>query len=129
MSQELLELQFVRGEEDRSLHLGIECYLKKDYKCAIKYFSISDEHHFLLGISFLGNEEHSMAKLYLQSYQTTHPDFPDVNWYLALTYLRLKELDEATIYLELLLNSENRYLARAEKLLKKLERLKKAGRR
>ena len=108
MSQELLELQFVRGEADRNLHLGIACYLKKDYKCAIKQFSISDQHHFLLGLSYLGNEEPSMAKVYLLSYQTTHPDYPDVNWYLALTLIRLNELDEATTYLEHLLNSENR---------------------
>ncbi len=129
VSREVLELSIVRGNADRHLHEGIECYLNEDYQCAIEKFLNSEQHTFYLGLAYLGIDEPLTAKGYLSIYQSSHPEFPDASWYLSLSLIRLNDLEEASVFLAKLSESENRYGKDAKKILKKINTTKAADRK
>lgn len=126
MTADLIELEGMRGGNDQNYYLGKKCYLEKDYICAIKYFSMSPELQFYLGLAHLGTENYEDALAVLSNFQKENPFHPGANWYLGLIYIRLNGLDMALSFLEKLMDMENIYQEDAQQLIRKIEKLKAA---
>lgn len=129
LKREVMELELVRGTSSRYFYPGMECYLNKDYECAIEHFSQIRESKYFLGLAYLGKEEPDQAMHYLEEFQKENPNHPGVNWYLGLIHVSLQNLNQAKQYLNNLLIRENHYKPDAEKILHRIEKLIAAERK
>ena len=113
------------GIVPRSSSEFFDLYNKGQYKTLSvkKTFSKQElednELKFYLSVCHMKNEEFQTAIQYLSELHRAVPDRQDVQWYLALCYLKLKEKDKAK---ELFQNINNeKYADKAKEILKKLK--------
>jgi tetratricopeptide (TPR) repeat protein len=76
---------------------------------------------FYLGNAYLAKGDSEQAIRWLKEASTMSSGFDDqINWYLALAYLRQDDQGSARVYLETLCQKDDFYQLKAEKLLKKI---------
>lgn len=121
LSREAVEMEMVRGSSSAAMQAGIDCYLVKEYPCAIDHFAKIPEGSFYLGLSKLGMGSYEDAMESLLLFQTENPEHPGVNWYLGLTYLRMGNLKAASDSFERISRMGGAYQSRAERLMAKIE--------
>ncbi len=99
-------------------------YENKDYKNAaeqLEGIAPSEERDFYLAHSYLALGQHTKAlPLFEQLAETGAEPKSTVNWYLALAYLKNKNIPAATETLNRLAGYDNAYQKRASELLKDL---------
>jgi tetratricopeptide (TPR) repeat protein len=119
----------VRGEEDlteKKESMAVRSYEAENYKQAIFYYKQlletqpeNEKHKLFLGIAFLANHQPEQAIEILNRSFTQETRYEnDRNWYLALSYLRLNNLDAARPILEQLSSASSYYTEPAAELLK-----------
>ncbi|GJM31957.1 MAG: hypothetical protein DHS20C18_09580 [Saprospiraceae bacterium] len=111
--------------------LALEAYNNKDYQTAIpslkRYLDQNpkdQEVRFYYGIALLGQEKHKAAKDAFSQVVTRPPSadyLENAKWYLALTLLDLKEMDQARHLLMTIQQEKGAYTNKAEKLLKAIK--------
>ena len=127
LSEEFFQTQVVRGEAAVAMQAGIDCYLAGDYACAAGHFESTPGATLYLGLSYLGLERFEEALGPLEFYLLEQPGHPVGNWYLGLACLRLNRWEEALILLNRVVDTGAPYGPRAEKLIRKIEKMKAAG--
>lgn len=119
----------VRGENgatDESQ--AIQAYEKEDYFEAVNAYQKlvannpdNVKNNLFLGISFLGTNQPKKAIDVLNKITTSEEFHFDIQWYLALAYIKNKELQNAQTTLSNLTKEENYYQKEAQEILDKLD--------
>lgn len=118
----------VRGENNLSDEkLAVESYEKEDYFEAVNYYQqLVKEHprnvknNLFYGISLLATNQPKKAIEVLNKITTSEEYHYDIHWYLALAYIKNKELDNAQKTLKALVDEENYYQKKAKEISAKL---------
>ena len=121
--------EIARGESIESLEReAFTAYELKDYKTAIEKFdkiSESDDREYLdfyMGISYLNLNQLDRAETFLSKTIAENADFTaEAHWYLAMTYLKMKEKRKAIVELDKLVKGYDYNRERATILLSELE--------
>lgn len=119
----------VRGENDSTeASQAIQAYEKEDYFEAIKYYEKlvannpdNVKNNLFLGISFLATNQPKKAIDVLNKITASEQFHFDIQWYLALAYLKNKEIQQAQTTLTNLTKEENYYQKEAQEILDKLD--------
>ncbi len=119
----------VRGENDSTAESqAIQAYEKEDYFAAVKYYEklVSNnpdnvKNNLFLGISFLATNQPKKAIEAFNKITTSEEYHFDIQWYLALAYIKNKEIPQAQSTLIPLTKEENYYQKEAEEILAKID--------
>lgn len=119
----------VRGENDNSDEMkAVQAYEKEDYFEAVNYYQKlvannpdNVKNNLFLGISFLGTNQPKKAIDVLNNITTSTEFHYDIYWYLALAYIKNKELQNALTTLTFLTKEENFYQKEAKEITEKLD--------
>ena len=119
----------VRGENgatDESQ--AIQAYEKEDYFEAVNAYQKlvannpdNVKNNLFLGISYLGTNQPKKAIDVLNKITTSEEFHFDIQWYLALAYIKNKEIQNAQTTLSNLSKEENYYQKEAQEILDKLD--------
>ena len=119
----------VRGENDSTAESkAIQSYEKEDYFEAVKYYEKlvannpdNVKNNLFLGISFLATNQPKKAVDILSKIITSEEFHFDIQWYLALAYLKNKEILQAQTAFSNLTKEENYYQKEAKEITDKLD--------
>lgn len=119
----------VRGENGETEEsLAIQAYEKEDYFEAVNAYQKlvannpdNVKNNLFLGISFLGTNQPKKAIEILSKLTTSEEFHYDIQWYLALAYIKNKEIPQAQTTLNNLSKEENYYQKEAQEILDKLD--------
>jgi predicted Zn-dependent protease len=119
----------VRGENGLTAESqAIQAYEKEDYFEAVNAYQklVSNnpdnvKNNLFLGISFLGTNQPKKAIEVLSKLTQSEAFHFDIKWYLALAYIKNKELQQAQLLLTNLAEQENYYKNDAQEILDKLD--------
>ena len=119
----------VRGENGLTAESqAIQAYEKEDYFEAVNAYQklVSNnpdnvKNNLFLGISFLGTNQPKKAIEVLSKLTQSEAFHFDIKWYLALAYIKNKELQQAQLLLTNLAEQENYYKNDAQEILEKLD--------
>ena len=118
----------IRGENIASDETkAIQAYEKEDYFAAVNYYQkLVTEHpanvkdNLFYGISLLSTNQPEKAIDILDNIQTSVEFHFDIQWYLALAYIKNKQIQDAQICLKELTKEDNYYQTQAQEILNKL---------
>ena len=119
----------VRGENDTtSSSKAAELYEKEDYFGAVKMYEKlvaanpdNIKNNLFYAISLMATNQPKKA-IDILSIITTSEEFHfDINWYLALAYLKSKDLQNAQVYFQIIAKDDNYYQVQAKAILEKLD--------
>ncbi len=107
---------------------AIQYYEQENYKKAIEYYNKALEQNpnnekniLFLGVSYLANFQPEKAIEVLKDATTTDNNYlDDRNWYLAMAYLKIKDLDNARVYFKKLSNTKSYYTENAKEIIESL---------
>ena len=119
----------VRGENDTTDEAkAAKAYENEDYFEAVNYYQklVSNntdnvKNNLFLGISLLATNQPKKAIDVLNSITLSEEFHFDIQWYLALAYIKNKEIQNAQTTLNLLSKEENYYQKEAQEILGKLD--------
>lgn len=119
----------VRGENnDTEESKAIQAYEKEDYFEAVNAYQKlvannpdNVKNNLFLGISYLGTNQPKKAIDILNKITTSEEFRFDIQWYLALAYIKNKELQSAQTTLSNLTKEENYYKKEAQEIIDKLD--------
>ncbi len=119
----------VRGENDSTLeNKAIELYEKEDYFGAVKQYEKlvaldpdNIKNNLFLGISLMATNQHKKAIDILSNITFIDEFNFDIKWYLALAYLKNKDISNAQKNLLLLSKEDNYYQNQAKEILEKVD--------
>ena len=127
--EDILNIRASEQLIEEQLQEAMRHYNDADYPKAIALYesvltTAPDYHlvHLYCGISKLASEQADQAIPHFKTIITDGSTIYEAhaNWYLALSYLKLKNTTEAAIYLTKLTEDENKYRKQASTLLEKL---------
>ncbi len=118
----------IRGENKNTEEsAAIRAYEREDYYAAIKYYEKAidnnpgnPKNHLFLGISLLATHQQQKAIVILKNTPPSERFYFDIQWYLALAYVKDKAIDDARTILFKLTSQENYYQYGAMVILEKL---------
>ena len=118
------------AKTDATLAGALEAYSAKDYKESLLFFEKYLENNqnadltFYAGLSALESNQLEKALNYFKTARiNTETYFLESSWYLGLTHLKRKELNEATIiFEELQIQDDGFYSKKAEEMLQKIKK-------
>lgn len=118
----------VRGENmEKEETKAIQAYESEDYFAAVNYYKKLVENHpanvkdnLFYGISLLATNQPEKAIDVLSNIQTSVEYHYDIQWYLALAYLKNKQIQETKKSLNELTKEDNFYQNQANEILNKL---------
>lgn len=119
----------VRGENGATEEsIAVQAYEKEDYFEAVNAYQKlvannpdNVKNNLFLGISFLGTNQPKKAIDVLNKITNSEEFHFDIQWYLALAYIKNKELQNAQTTLSNLTKEENYYQKEAQEILDKLD--------
>lgn len=119
----------VRGAQSKSDEMtAIQAYENEDYFSAIKYYEklvnnnpINVKNNLFLGVSYLATNQPKKAIEVLSKIADSEEYHADIVWYLALSYLKNKDLQQAQSAFASLAKEENYYQAQSVEILNKLD--------
>lgn len=118
----------VRGENDSTLESkAANAYEKEDYFGAVNYYEklvaanpSNAKNNLFLAISFMATNQHKKA-IDLLSKMTSSDEFHfDIEWYLALAYLKNKDIQNASVHFQNLSKENNYYQPQAKSIFEKI---------
>jgi predicted Zn-dependent protease len=118
----------IRGEKNPTEEsAATRAYEREDYYAAIRYYERAIENnpgniknHLFLGISLLATHQEQKAIEILGHISSSEHYYFDIHWYLALAYIKNKEIENARTELFKLTAQENYYQYGSMLLLEKL---------
>ena len=119
----------IRGENNSTVETqAVRAYEKEDYFASVHYYEnlVSDDpknikNNLFLGISLLAtNQSKKSIEVFKKIYQSEEYHY-DIQWYLALAYIKNKEILSAKVTLSKLISEENYYQKEALEIMKKLD--------
>ena len=120
----------LRGEKDDAQESAIQAYRAGRYAEAIagleplhQNYPNEDKYRLYLASAYLNTDDPGNAVEVLSGTPADGPLQEDINWYLALTYLKLEKTTEATIQLKKVIDFNGIRATPATELLKQLEDL------
>lgn len=113
---------------DEDVKKAVYFYENENYKKAIVYYQKAlekqpnnEKNSLFLAVSYLANYQPEKAIEILTNVNIDeHNYLSDRNWYLALAYLKIKDIDNAKIYFKKLATSESFYTENAKEILEQL---------
>ncbi|MFN8281713.1 MAG: tetratricopeptide repeat protein [Chitinophagales bacterium] len=119
----------VRGEYDTTLETkAAEAYEKEDYFGAVNYYQKlvsanpeNTKNNLFLAISFMATNQPKKAIDVLSKITASEEFHFDIQWYLALAYLKNKDLPNAQVYFQNTAKEENYYQQQSKAILEKLD--------
>jgi predicted Zn-dependent protease len=119
----------VRGENDTTTEAqAVAAYEREDYFEAVKHYEKlvannpdNVKNNLFLGISFLGSNQPKKAIDILSKITASEEFHFDIQWYLALAYIKSKDISQAQTTLTNLTKEENYYQTEAKEILDKLD--------
>ncbi len=119
----------VRGNADTTEQAkAAQAYEQEDYFAAVKYYEQLVSHqpenaknNLFLGISLLATNQPKKAIDIFRSIKEPAAYHFDIQWYLALAYLKNKETEQALAILQQLAKEDNYYRQNAADIIAKLE--------
>ncbi len=119
----------VRGENDTtSSSKAAELYEKEDYFGAVKMYEKlvaanpdNIKNNLFYAISLMATNQPKKAIDILSKITTSEEFHFDINWYLALAYLKSKDLQNAQVYFQTIAKDDNYYQVQAKAILEKLD--------
>lgn len=109
---------------------AISAYNTENYEVSVKYFKDlftqypeNEKYGLFLGIAYMGMEEHEQAINVLEVLISNSVKYKeDISWYLGLSYLKKKEVDNAKkLFASLSENNDSYYQESSVNILKKLK--------
>lgn len=119
----------VRGENDNSDETkAANAYENEDYFEALNFYQKlvannpkNVKNNLFLGISYLATNQPKKAIVVLQTITQSEEYHFDIQWYLALAYIKNKEIQNAQANLNNLTKEENYYQKEAQEIIEKLD--------
>ena len=107
-------------DEDENYEIAVE-----RFRALFEQYPESEKHGLFLGISLMGDKEYQEAISILEGLQPIALKYTqDIDWYLALCYIKVKDLDGARSLLITLSNDTDSYYQEPSANLLKNKRLK-----
>lgn len=118
----------VRGENDSTLESkAADAYEKEDYFGAVNYYEklvaanpSNVKNNLFLAISFMATNQQKKAIDLLTKITDSEEFHFDVQWYLALAYLKNKDIQNASVHFQNLTKETNYYQPQAISILDKI---------
>lgn len=119
----------VRGENDTTIATkAAEAYEKEDYFGAVKFYEklVADnpenvKNNLFLAISFMATNQPKKAIDILTKITTSDEFHFDIQWYLALAYLKNKDLKNAQTCFQNITKEDNYYQTQSKAILEKID--------
>jgi len=103
-------------------------YEKEDYFGAVKMYEKlvaanpdNIKNNLFYAISLMATNQPKKAIDILSKITTSEEFHFDINWYLALAYLKSKDLQNAQVYFQIIAKDDNYYQVQAKAILEKLD--------
>jgi tetratricopeptide (TPR) repeat protein len=116
------------GETDAEIltTISFDFYSSNDFENAVKFFEKLDDsletYMIFTGICYLELNKFAEAEIIFNKVAASESIFiNDANWYLALTYLKLKDEEKAIDKLEEISKSTSQYSGKAKEILEELK--------
>lgn len=119
----------VRGDHSKNEEdSAIQAYEKENYFEAVNHYRKLTQNHpknvryqLFLGISYLSTQQAKKAIETLQPIITSAEYQDDIHWYLAMAYLKNKEVTNALVHFNHLTQTDNYYQQQAKEIADKLD--------
>ncbi|HNE50039.1 MAG: hypothetical protein U0T31_05515 [Chitinophagales bacterium] len=119
----------IRGAQSQTDEAAaIQAYESEDYFAAIKYYEklvsnnpVNVKNNLFLGVSLLATNQPKKAIEVLSKFTASEEYHADIEWYLALAYLKNKDLQQAQIIFTALAKEDSYYQTQSVEILNKLD--------